>query len=116
MKELTKANKLYNEKIKEEKRNAAARAKEEREQKRVEERAAIDARKEQRRRDKEARDAQKATRLPNKGKRKASTAPAPKTTKKRRTVAAVDGAIAPSPPPAPRTHTTCSGRTATRNY
>ncbi|KAL1640550.1 hypothetical protein SLS61_010245, partial [Didymella pomorum] len=57
VKELKAANKLYNDKIKEQKREAAAAAKVVRDRERAEERAAIDARKLQRQKDKEARDA-----------------------------------------------------------
>ncbi|KAF1343526.1 hypothetical protein EJ07DRAFT_186505 [Lizonia empirigonia] len=61
MRELPAANKLYSEKIAEEKRVAAARAKEDRDRAKADERAAIDARKEQRRQDKEARDSDCST-------------------------------------------------------
>jgi hypothetical protein len=116
MKELEDANKLYNEKMKEQKREVAAAAKVVRDRERAEQRAAIDARKAQRLKDKQVRDAQKASQLPNKGKRKASAAPPAKAAKKRRSVAAARGVVALSPPPPSRTHTTRSGRTATRNY
>jgi hypothetical protein len=54
VKELKAANKLYNNKIKEQKRKAAAAAKVVYNRERAEERAAIDARKLQRQKDKEA--------------------------------------------------------------
>ncbi|KAF1357496.1 hypothetical protein EJ07DRAFT_127969 [Lizonia empirigonia] len=116
VKDLKAANKLYNDKIKEQKREAAAAAKVVRDRERAEERAAINARKLQRQKDKEARGAQKASQLPNKGKRKASTTSKTPAAKKRRVVARRCSAVAPSPPPPARTHTTRSGRTATQNY
>ncbi|RYO44971.1 hypothetical protein AA0116_g13490 [Alternaria tenuissima] len=60
MRELARANELYNEKIAEEKRAKRAREKEECDQRHAQERAEIDARKAQRQTDKEARDAQRA--------------------------------------------------------
>jgi hypothetical protein len=61
MKEYAHANKLYNEKIKDQKREAAAKAKDVCDRERAEERAAINARKLQRQKDKQARDAQSLT-------------------------------------------------------
>ncbi|KAF1922882.1 uncharacterized protein M421DRAFT_336177 [Didymella exigua CBS 183.55] len=63
MKHLAAANKLYTKKIAEEKRVAAAKAKEVPDHERAEERAGIDARKEQRRKNKEAYNAAKALKL-----------------------------------------------------
>jgi hypothetical protein len=113
MAELRRANKLYNEKIAQEKREQRAREKEEREQVRAEKAKEAAERKAQRERDKQARDAEKAVQLPQRGKRKVSAAPAAKISKKRRVGAARSRTVAASPPPAPRTHTTRSGRTAT---
>lgn len=113
MKELKKANKLYNDKLAEEKRARAVEDKEEREKAKAEERKAIDARKEERRLNKEKKDREKALRLSQKGKRKASEAPARPKKKQRGGAASRSGVIAAEPPPAPRTHETRSGRTAT---
>jgi hypothetical protein len=116
VKKLRASNKLYNDKIEEQKREAAAAAKIVRGRERAEERAAIDARKLQRQKDIEACNTQKASQLPNKGKRKDSTTPKTPAAKKRSVVAPHRGAAAPSPPPPARTHTTRSGRTSSRNY
>lgn len=65
------------------------------------------------------RDAQKSIQLPKTGKRKALQKPLAILRKKQKhSVAATRGVVAeePAPAPAPRTHTTRSGRTATRNY
>jgi hypothetical protein len=113
MTELRRANKLYNEKIAQEKREQRVREKEERERVRAEKAKEAAKRKAQRERDKQAHDATKAIQLPQRGKRKASTAPAAKISKKRCVRAAHSRTVAASPPPAPRTHTTRSGRTAT---
>jgi tetratricopeptide (TPR) repeat protein len=115
VKEHRAANKLYNDNIKEQKREAAAAAKVICSRERAKERAAIDACRLQRQKDEEARDAQEASQLPNKGKHKASTTPKTPAAKKRRVVAPCRGAVAPSPPPPARTHTTRSGRAATQN-
>ena len=112
MRELTMVNKLYNDKLAEEKRAKAAEDKKVRDEKKAQERRDNDARKEQRRKDKEARDAHKALRLSQRGKRKASEAPTrPK--KKQRGGAAARCRVVASPPCEPRTHTTRSGRLAT---
>jgi hypothetical protein len=110
---LRHANKLYNEKIAQEKREQRVTEKEERERVRAEKAKEAAKRKAQREGDKQARDAEKAIQLPQKGKCKASTAPAAKISKKRRVGAAQSRAVAASPPLPPRTHTTRSGRTAT---
>lgn len=103
MKELAAANKLYNEKIAEEKRAAAAKAKEVRDRAKAEERAAIDARKEQGRKIKEARDSAKALKLSQRGNC---------TTSRSSTVKQHPKPVTP-PPPRP-TITIRSGRTATK--
>jgi len=113
MTKLRHANKLYNEKIAQERREQRAREKEERERVRAEKAEEAAERKAQRERNKQARDAAKAEQLPQRGKRKASAAPAATTAKKRATVATVRGVVAAEPRAAPRTHTTRSGRTAT---
>jgi hypothetical protein len=113
MTKLRHANKLYNEKIAQEKREQRVREKEERERVRAEKAKEAAERKAQRERDKQARNAEKAIQLPQRGKRKVSTAPAARVSKKRRVRAARSHTVAASPPPAPRTHTTRSGRTAT---
>jgi hypothetical protein len=113
MAKLSHANKLYNEKIAQGRREQRAREKEERERVRAEKAEEAAKRKARRERDKQARNAQKAVQLPQRGKRKASTAPAATIPKKRRTVATARDVVAAEPPAAPRTHTTRSGRTAT---
>jgi hypothetical protein len=103
MKELQRANKLYNDKIAEEAKAQRARDAEARRKAKEKERAAIDARKEQRRKDKEAREAQKDLQLANKGKRKITAAPAAKKKQKRSAAAARSRTVAharsPTPPP-----------------
>ncbi|KAF1925059.1 uncharacterized protein M421DRAFT_30887, partial [Didymella exigua CBS 183.55] len=66
-KEQAAANKLYNEKIAEEKHEQRAEKKSARNQAKAKERAAIDAPKEQRRKDKEARNTKKALKLSQRG-------------------------------------------------
>ena len=114
MKELAAANKLYKEKIAQEKREQRARKKEERDQvkaKKAEEAAERKAAKEAQKRNLEAR---KSTQLPNQGKRKASVQLQPKTVKKRGGGGARSRTIAAEPPPPRPTVTTRSGRTATK--
>jgi hypothetical protein len=113
MAELRRANKLYNEKIAQERREQRAREKEERERVRAEKAKEAAERKAQRERDKQARDAAKAVQLPQRGKRKASQSVVPRKKQNRGAVAARRGVVAAEPPAAPRTHTTRSGRTAT---
>ena len=113
MTELRRANKLYNEKIAQEKREQRVREKEERERVRAKKAKEAAKRKAQRERDKQARNAKKAIQLPQRGKRKALTAPAAKISKKRCVRAARSRTVVASPPLAPHTHTTRSGRTAT---
>jgi hypothetical protein len=68
-------------------------------------------------RKKQERDCLKSTQLLQSGKRKASPRPPPKArTKKACSGSARRGVVVEEPAPAPRTHTTRSGRTATRNY
>ena len=113
MAELRRANKLYNEKIAQEKREQRVREKEERERVKAEKAKEAAECKAQKERDKQARNAKKDIQLPQRGKRKALTASAAKISKKRRVGAARSRTVAASPPPALRTHTTRSGRTAT---
>jgi hypothetical protein len=103
MRELKKANKLYNEKIAEEKKAQRARDQEARRKTKAEERKAIDARKEQRRKDKEKKDREKELQSSQRGKRKASQSTAPNK-KQNCGVAAtrrgvVDTPRTPTPPP-----------------
>ncbi|RYO00915.1 hypothetical protein AA0121_g13338 [Alternaria tenuissima] len=102
MRELARANELYNEKIAEEKRAKRAREKEECDQRHAQERAEIDARKAQRQTDKEARDAQRAVQSSRRGKRKALQSAAPRKEQNRGGAAARSRRIArqssPSPP------------------
>lgn len=71
MKELAHANKLYNEELLQEKRDAAAQKKEERDTRKAQEHKEIDARKAERQRKEEEKDSKKALPLFQKGKRKA---------------------------------------------
>ncbi|KAF1922585.1 uncharacterized protein M421DRAFT_426783, partial [Didymella exigua CBS 183.55] len=112
-KKVRQANKLYNERIAQERREQRAREKDECEQVGAKKAKEAAERKAQRERDKQACNAEKTVQLPQRGKRKASAAPAAKISKKRRTVGAARGVDAAEPPAAPRTHTTRSGRTAT---
>ncbi|KAF3030277.1 hypothetical protein E8E12_000097, partial [Didymella heteroderae] len=77
-KELKAANKLYNDKLAEEKREQAAQGTKERAEKKAQERRDINARKEQRRLNKEKKDHEKALQLSQRGKRKAVQSAAPK--------------------------------------
>jgi hypothetical protein len=113
MAELRRSNKLYKEKIAQEKREQRVREKEERDQLKAEKAAEAAERKVQKERDKQARDAQKAIQLPQRGKRKASQSTAPRKKQNCGAVAARRGVVAAAPPPAPRTYTTRSGRIAT---
>jgi hypothetical protein len=99
MTELRRANKLYNEKIAQEKREQQVREKEEREQLRAGKAKEAAERKAQRERDKQACDAEKAIQLPQRGKRKASTAPLARISKKRCVRAAFSRTVVASPPP-----------------
>ena len=113
MGKLRRANKLYNEKIAQERREQQAREKEERDELKAKKAKEAAERKAQRDCDRQACNAEKAVQLPQRGKRKASTAPAAKITKKHCTVATVCGVVDAEPPAAPCTYTTRSGRTAT---
>ncbi|RYN26125.1 hypothetical protein AA0114_g12646 [Alternaria tenuissima] len=103
MKELKKANKLYNDRIAEEKRKKAARDREAQAKAKADERKAINARNEQRKKDKNARDAQKAVPQSQRGKRKASQSTAPRKKQNRSVAAARSGVVdaprSPTPPP-----------------
>ncbi|KAF1361280.1 hypothetical protein EJ07DRAFT_78729, partial [Lizonia empirigonia] len=83
MKELAKANKLYNEKIAQEKRNARAREKVEREQLKAEKAKEVAERKAERARQRQACDSQKAIKKPSIGKCKALEKAAPRKKQKR---------------------------------
>ena len=113
MVKLRHANKLYNEKIAQERREQRAKEKAERDQVRAEKAKEAAKRKAQRERDKEACNAAEAIQLPQRGKRKASQSAAPRKKQNRGAVAARRGVVVAEPPVAPRTHTTRSGRTAT---
>jgi hypothetical protein len=113
MKELAAANKLYKEKIKEEKRQKQAREKEERARMKAEERQAIDAQKAARAAAKQVNNAAKALQLSQRGKTTTSKASAVKPKPVRRGVGGRSRPKPATPPPAARTHTTRSGRTAT---
>ena len=112
-KELKAANKLYNDKLAEEKREQAAQGTKERAEKKAQERRDINARKEQRRLNKEKKDHEKALQLSQRGKRKAVQSAAPKKKQKVGAAAARSHIAAAETPPAPRTHKARSGRTAT---
>jgi hypothetical protein len=113
MKELAAANKLYNDKIEEEKRQKRAREKEERAKVKAEERQAIDARKAARAAAKQARDAAKAIKQSQIGKSTTSRAFAVQNKPARRGVGARSHPKPATPPLPARTCTTRSGRTAT---
>ncbi|KAF1354169.1 hypothetical protein EJ07DRAFT_134324 [Lizonia empirigonia] len=107
MKELAKANKLYNEKIAQEKRDARAREKVEREQLKAEKAKEVAERKAERERQRQACDSQKAIKKPSIGKRKALEKAAPRKKQKRSAEDDVGGAsrIARMPTPPHRTNT-----------
>ncbi|KAF2622322.1 hypothetical protein BU25DRAFT_480583 [Macroventuria anomochaeta] len=107
------SNRILKHQEEEAKRAQRAVEKEERDRQRMQECAAIDARKEQRRKDKEACNTQKALQLPQTGKRKASKPLAKPMKKQRSGAAACRGVVEPEPAPAPCTHKTRSGQTAT---
>jgi hypothetical protein len=114
MVKLRHANKLYNKKIAQEKREQRAREKEERDQvkaKKAEEAAERKAAKEAQKRD---RNAQKSIQLPNQGKRKASDQLQSETVKKHGGRGARSRTVAAEPPLPRPTVTTRSGRTATK--
>ena len=113
MKDLKAANKLYNNKIDEEKRQQRAREKEARAQAKAEERQAIDARKAARATAKQARDAAKALQQSQRGNRITSQAPKVKQRPARHGVGARSRPKPVTPPPPAHTHTTRSGRVAT---
>jgi hypothetical protein len=83
MKELARANKLYNEKIAQEKRDARAREKEERDQLKAEKAKEVAERKAERERQRQARGSQKAMQKSSAGKRKALQKAAPRKKQKR---------------------------------
>jgi hypothetical protein len=83
IKELAKTNKLYNEKIAQEKRDARAWEKEERDRLKVEKAKEVAERKAERERQRQVRDHQKAIQKPFTGKRKGSQKAAPRKKQKR---------------------------------
>jgi hypothetical protein len=113
MAELRKANKLYKEKIAEEKRVQRAREKEEREQLEAQKAAEEAKRRAQKERDKEIQNAQKALKLSQRGRDRPSKAAAAKKKPARRAVGACRAPKPATPPLPPRTYKTRSGRTAT---
>lgn len=94
---LKAATTAYNKQIAEEKRQKAAREKEERERKRAEERLAIDARKAERARKKQERDSQNRLQTAAKGKRKASQQQEVKKRQKRSSTAVQSGSVVHKP-------------------
>jgi hypothetical protein len=113
IKELAAANKLYKQKIAEEKRVVRIREKEERDQVRAKKAKEAAERQAERKHQKQARDAQKAIQLARRGNCTASQASAAKKKPKRGAVCVRSHLKPATPPPPPRTHTTRSGRTAT---
>ena len=107
MKELAKANKLYKEKIAQEKRDARAREKEERDRRKAEKAEEVAERKAERERQRQAHDSQKAIQKPSTGKRKALQKAAPRKKQKRSARDNVGGA---SRPPTPLHQTNTRGR------
>lgn len=103
MKELRAANKLYNDRIAEERRAQRLREKEERAQLRAVKAAEVAERKAEKERQKQARNAEKAVQLPQTGKRKASQSTAPQNQHKRGCLGGGSRPIArgrsPTPPP-----------------
>lgn len=103
MKELRAANKLYNDRIAEERRAQRLREKEERAQLRAVKAAEVAERKAEKERQKQARNAEKAVQLPQTGKRKASQSAAPQNQHKRGCLGGGSRPIArgrsPTPPP-----------------
>ena len=103
MADLKHANKLYKEKIAEEKRVAREAAKVEREKEKAEKAAGIAERRAERERQKQAHEAEKSIQSPNQVRRKVSRQLQPKITKKRggrgNRSRAVDAPRSPSPPP-----------------
>jgi hypothetical protein len=114
IKELAAANKLYKERIAQEKRKERAREKEERDQAKAQKAAEVAERKAAREAQKRDRDAGKSIQLPNQTKRKASAQLQPKAVKKRGGGGACSRTVAAEPPPPRLTVTTRSGRTATK--
>jgi hypothetical protein len=105
MKELAEANKLYNEKVLQEKRAARAKEKEERDRLAAVKAKEVAERKAERERQKQARDSQKAIQQALRGKRKASQKAAPGKKQNRGAVAARGSAPAHEPPlEPPATH------------
>src|SRR5690242_18961469 len=113
MKALAALNKLFKDKIAEEKRQKRVREKEERARMMAEERRAIDARKAARTASKRASHSTKAIQQSQRGKSITSKASAAKQKSARRGVGARSHPKPVTPPLAARTHTTRSGRTAT---
>ncbi|KAJ8112467.1 hypothetical protein OPT61_g5173 [Boeremia exigua] len=113
MAELRRANKLYKERVAQEKREQRAREKEERDQVNAKKAEEVAERKAERERQKQARNTQEALQSSQRGSQKTSKA---SIVKKRPARCGVGVRSHPKPatPPLPaRTHTTCSSRTAT---
>jgi hypothetical protein len=115
IKELAAANKLYKEKIAQEKREQQAREKEERDQVKAQKAAKVAKRKAAREAQRRNHNARKSIQLPNQAIRKASGQLQPKRIKKRSSRGARSHSIAAKPPPPRPTITTRSGRTATKH-
>jgi hypothetical protein len=110
MKELAKANKLYNEKIAQEKRDARAREKEERDQLKAEKAKEVAERKAERERQRQTRDSQKAIQKPFTGKRRALQKVAPRKKQKRSARDDIGGASRTARTPTPPHQTNTRGR------
>lgn len=113
MAELRHANKLYKERIAQEKRKQRAREKEERDRVKAKKAEEVAERKAEKQRQKEAHDAAKAIQQSQRGKTTTSKASAVKPKPVRRGVGARSQPKPATPPLPARTHTTRSGRTAT---
>ena len=113
MAEQRHANKLYKERIAQEKREQRVREKEERDQLKAKKAEEVAERKAEKERQKQARDAQQALQLPQRGNNRTLKASIVKKKPARRAVGACRAPKPVTPPPPPRTHQTRSGRTAT---
>jgi hypothetical protein len=109
-KELAKANKLYNEKVARQKRDARAREKEERDRLKAKKAKEVAERKAERERQRQARDSQKAIQKPSTGKRKAAQKAAPRKKQKRSAGDDVGSASRTARTPTPPHQTNSRGR------
>ena len=108
IKELAEANKLYNEKVLQEKRNARAKEKVERDQLKAEKAKEVAQRKAERERQQKERNTKKSIQKPQKGKRKVSQQQGARKKQNCGAVASVGGLSAaarlPTPPPTINSH------------